>query len=182
MIKKTHSSHFDSNEENNSGRIFKIVCRRSQMEEAVVNSVDHLYTLKGNSNRKTFHLQEEFSCSILVPVPFSRMLIVTKWAFPWIGTNELAISVLERSIHAPTSLHAGMINRLLRYISSTPKLSFMHKFLPRELRLSCFCNADWAGCQEILHLITNIFIQIYDSAAYFNSKLQKLFAFSSTEA
>lgn len=95
---------------------------------------------------------------------------------------SFSVSALTRSLHTPTARHTGMINRLLRYISSTPTLGIMYRAYPRERGLSCFSDADWAGCQETRHSTTGIVVNMHGSAVFWKSKRQTVVALSSAEA
>ena len=96
---------------------------------------------------------------------------------------SFAVSSLARSLHAPTRRHFSMINRVLRYLSTTKSHGILYPAGNGEqLDLRAFCDADWAGDLEKRHSTTGFFIEVNGAPVAWKSVRQSIIALSTAEA
>lgn len=77
-----------------------------------------------------------------------------------------SMCTLNRSLHAPTTRHIGIINSLMRYSSWTLALRIIYKSNPPDSGLWFFSNSYWAGFHDMMHSTTRGFFQINFTAIY----------------
>jgi hypothetical protein len=84
-------------------------------------------------------------------------------------------------MHAPHDVHVTMLKRVLRYIKGTPSIGIQLCAMSSPT-LTAYSDADWAGCPDTRHLISNFCIYLGDTFVSWSSKRQTTVSRSSTEA
>ncbi|KAL6183657.1 hypothetical protein ACLB2K_045068 [Fragaria x ananassa] len=92
-----------------------------------------------------------------------------------------AVHILSQFMHKPTQLHLNVAHQVLRYIKNTPGQGI---FLPSngKLKLTAFCDADWARCKDTRRSITGYCIMLGQALVSWRTKKQSTVSRSSAEA
>lgn len=92
-----------------------------------------------------------------------------------------SVRTLSQFMQVPTTHHWNAALRLLRYIKGTPGQGLL---LPadNQLKLTAFCDSDWAGCRETRRSISGFCVFLGTSLVSWKSKKQTNVSRSSAEA
>jgi hypothetical protein len=92
-----------------------------------------------------------------------------------------AVVQLSRHLNAPTQGHLKAAKRVLRYLSGTTQKGVNFK-RGAQLRLWCYSDSDWAGCQVTRRSTSGYVAYFAGGPVSWKSKLQVVTALSSCEA
>ncbi|CAL2245487.1 unnamed protein product [Prunus armeniaca] len=92
-----------------------------------------------------------------------------------------AVQVLSRFMHEPRKPHMEAALRILKYLKNTPGQGL---FFPAQnnLKLSAYCDSDWAGCPTTRRSTTGYCVFLGNSLISWRTKRQKTVSLSSAEA
>ncbi|KAK7603621.1 hypothetical protein V9T40_003620 [Parthenolecanium corni] len=93
-----------------------------------------------------------------------------------------AVSVLSRSLENPTVEDVGRVKRVFRYLAGRKDLKLVYRSEPESRVMSCYSDADFAGCQTTLRSTTGVVIMFADAAVCWLSRRQQLVSDSTCEA
>ncbi|KAL6277717.1 hypothetical protein ACE6H2_021318 [Prunus campanulata] len=92
-----------------------------------------------------------------------------------------AVSVVSQFMHAPSERHMDAVNRILRYLKSTPGKGII--FTKNEsLTIEGYTDADWAGDNTNRRSTSGYFTFVGGNLVTWRSKKQKVVSRSSAEA
>ncbi|KAK7576630.1 hypothetical protein V9T40_012916 [Parthenolecanium corni] len=93
-----------------------------------------------------------------------------------------AVSVLSRLLENPTVEDVGRVKRVFRYLAGTKDLKLVYRSEPESRVMSCYSDADFAGCQTTLCSTMGVVIMFADAAVCWLSRRQQLVSDSMCEA
>ncbi|CAL2258010.1 unnamed protein product [Prunus armeniaca] len=91
------------------------------------------------------------------------------------------VSVVSQFLHSPSEVHRDALNRILRYLRSTPGKGLMYS-KQGHLDVIGYTDADWAGSQTDRRSTSGYFTFIGGNLVTWRSKKQNVVARSSAEA
>ena len=94
---------------------------------------------------------------------------------------QYAVNFVCQRMHAPTNADFGFLKRILRYIKGTVNLG-LHIRKDSALKLSAYCDSDWAGCKETRRSTTGFCTLLGPNLISWSAKRQPTVSRSSTEA
>ncbi|CAL8998283.1 unnamed protein product [Prunus brigantina] len=92
-----------------------------------------------------------------------------------------AVSVVSQFMHSPSEVHRDAVNRILRYLKSTPGKGLMYS-KQGHLDVIGYTDADWAGSQTDRRSTSGYFTFVGGNLVTWRSKKQNVVARSSAEA
>ncbi|CAM8901980.1 unnamed protein product [Rhodiola kirilowii] len=92
-----------------------------------------------------------------------------------------AVHILSQFMHIPTEDHLKAANRLLRYLKNAPAQGIFFS-ASSQLKLSIYCDADWAACPKTHRSITGYCTLLGDSLISWKTKKQSIVSRSSAES
>ncbi|XP_016196122.1 uncharacterized protein LOC107637199 [Arachis ipaensis] len=92
-----------------------------------------------------------------------------------------AIRKLSQFLDCPTDAHMHAAYKVLRYLKGCPSLGIFFSSA-NDLKLTRFCDADWATCADTRRSITGHCFYLRNSLISWKSKKQSTVARSSSEA
>ncbi|XP_070672530.1 uncharacterized mitochondrial protein AtMg00810-like [Malus domestica] len=95
--------------------------------------------------------------------------------------DTYAVSVVSQFMHSPSEAHMGMVERILRYLKSSPGRGIMFS-KNDHCRIEGYIDADWAGNITDCQSISGYFTFVGGNLVNWQSKKQKVVALSSAEA
>ncbi|CAL1400086.1 unnamed protein product [Linum trigynum] len=130
---------------------------------------------------QSHHLGHDPSAPAADPASFRRhvgrllYLIVTRPDITY------AVNILSQAVQSPTQAHVDAAARVLRYLKSCPGRGLFLS-ASRDLTLTAYCDADWAGCPLTRRSTTGFFITLGSSPISWRTIKQSVVARSSAEA
>ena len=110
--------------------------------------------------------------------------IIGSLLFAAIGTRpdiSTAVSILSRSVQAPTKAHVTAARNIMGYLATTPAMG-LHFPAQEELRLEVYCDASFAGDEHGRKSRTGWVILINGAPVAWKSTLQPIIAHSTAES
>lgn len=95
---------------------------------------------------------------------------------------SFVVSVLSRTLENPSQLDVGRIKRVFRYLAGTINHSLVYEWQPGCSELSCYSDADFAGCNLTYRSTSGIVIKFAGAAIVWSSRRQQVVADSTCEA
>lgn len=92
-----------------------------------------------------------------------------------------AIHMLAQFMHSPQQEHWDAAMRVVRYLKSSPGQGILLR-AGQDLKLTIWCDSDWAGCRLSRRSLTGFFIQLGGSPISWGTQKQGVISRSSTEA
>ena len=92
-----------------------------------------------------------------------------------------AVSVVSQFMHSPSEAHMGAVERILRYLKSSPGRGIMFS-KNDHCRIEGYTDADWAGNVTDRRSTSGYFTFVGGNLVTWRSKKQKVVALSSAEA
>ena len=61
---------------------------------------------------------------------------------------SLSVGAISRHMSSPAERHWTDVKTILRYLKDTPDVGLLYKKGDRKIRIRCYTDSDWGGCQE----------------------------------
>jgi len=93
-----------------------------------------------------------------------------------------AMNVVSQFMHDPRKLHMDAVERILRYLKSTPGKVILFSNHHGNLKIEGYTNADWAGSKDYRRFTSRYFTFVGGNLVTWRSKKQPVVARSNAEA
>ncbi|CAL8176136.1 unnamed protein product [Prunus armeniaca] len=91
------------------------------------------------------------------------------------------VHVLSRFMHEPRKPHMETALRILKYLKNTPRQGLFFS-AQSDLKLSAYCDSDWAGCPTTRRSTTRYCVFLGSSLISWRTRRHKTVSLSSAEA
>lgn len=119
----------------------------------------------------------------LLPNPTQYRRVVGRLIYLRLTHPELsyAIHMLAQFMHSPQQAHWDAAIRVVRYLKGSPGQGILLG-ADQDLKVTIWCDSDWAGCPLSRRSLTGFFIQLGGSPISWGTQKQGVVSRSSTEA
>jgi hypothetical protein len=123
------------------------------------------------------------SAGLLLPNPHEYRRLVGALQYLTFTRPDISYSVQQvcQFMHSPRDAHLQAVKRILRYLKGTPSLGINFS-ANSPSTLSCFVDADWAGCPDTRRSTMGHCVFIGHNLISWSAKKQLTAALSSTES
>ena len=123
------------------------------------------------------------SAGLLLPNPHEYRRLVGALQYLTFTRPDISYSVQQvcQFMHSPRDAHLQAVKRILRYLKGTPSLGINFS-ANSPSTLSCFVDADWAGCPDTRRSTMGHCVFIGHNLISWSAKKQLTVALSSTES